>query len=498
MIINQNVILKEGLLNISSKDAFLSLYEDIKLQGAESFYYKKIKNLQNSDFKTLRPYFNDSESSEFELFLISKKKKQDEVPNNLLKSKTFKDCYELKKSEARAVDLDDDVIIDDNFAVLLNQDREIIVEGKLYKYQENGVFEVPEERIADFRAYQNGSKLKSSYNKESFIFHKMNYKMDIVEDCGSYGGSVGSGTSAPEPVFEDAMKNFEITTFRRNPSLWGDLFGYSRKEIISLPDSKRVKIKYWDQNWVFFKSFGAEIRFQKRVTFLWISGWQKSYPKKIKLGLNNLQYNYDKGAGNYFTNSYFHRKLYSYQGYNYFSDGTKSYTPPLDVAFPLAVSLGLSESIKLTKISPYTDFNFSMNLTQHEYAGVVNTAGSALLNLAVNQIPSILNIPTENPSLFKTEFFRNGTTVEIINKMWKGSKDYEENNITKIFDIDVPSISFTAQIGASGESFFSNPNVSFPNLNFDTYKTSFIDFYGAVLYKNVWYGKRMVSYDFKR
>jgi hypothetical protein len=68
MIINQNVILKEGLINISSKDAFLSLYEDIKLQGAESFYYKKIKNLQNFDFKTLRPYFNDSESSEFELF----------------------------------------------------------------------------------------------------------------------------------------------------------------------------------------------------------------------------------------------------------------------------------------------------------------------------------------------------------------------------------------------------------------------------------------------
>jgi hypothetical protein len=71
MIINQNVILKEGLLNISSKDAFLSLYEDIKLQGAESFYYKKIKNLQNSDFKTLRPYFNEAESSEFELFLIN-------------------------------------------------------------------------------------------------------------------------------------------------------------------------------------------------------------------------------------------------------------------------------------------------------------------------------------------------------------------------------------------------------------------------------------------
>lgn len=46
MIINQNVILKEGLLNISLKDAFLSLYEDIKQQVAESFYYKKYSKLR--------------------------------------------------------------------------------------------------------------------------------------------------------------------------------------------------------------------------------------------------------------------------------------------------------------------------------------------------------------------------------------------------------------------------------------------------------------------
>lgn len=134
MIINQNVILKAGLLTISSKDAFLSLHEDFKQQGAESFYYKKIKNLQNSDFITLRPYFKDAESSEFDFFLINKKKKQDEAANSLLKSKKFNDCNEYQKWEARSVDLDDDAVIGDNFAVLLNQDREIIVEAKLYKY----------------------------------------------------------------------------------------------------------------------------------------------------------------------------------------------------------------------------------------------------------------------------------------------------------------------------------------------------------------------------
>jgi hypothetical protein len=39
---------------------------------------------------------------------------------------------------------------------------------------------------------------------------------------------------------------------------------------------------------------------------------------------------------------------------------------------------------------------------------------------------------------------------------------------------------------------------SIPKFLTSNHKTSFIDFYGAVLYKNVWYGKRMVSYDFKQ
>ena len=48
--INQNIILENGVLKADSKEASLNLYEDIKLKGAESFFYEKIKNLLNSKF----------------------------------------------------------------------------------------------------------------------------------------------------------------------------------------------------------------------------------------------------------------------------------------------------------------------------------------------------------------------------------------------------------------------------------------------------------------
>ena len=94
-----------------------------------------------------------------------------------------------------------------------------------------------------------------------------------------------------------------------------------------------------------------------------------------------------------------------------------------------------------------------------------------------------------------TRFYKNATSLTIANKEWHKNN---ENNITKTYDISISLISITADIGASGEAFFSNPNVPFPTLSIDTYKTGSLDFYGGALYKNKWYGVRMVSNDFNR
>ncbi|TXD53063.1 MULTISPECIES: hypothetical protein [unclassified Polaribacter] len=63
---------------------------------------------------------------------------------------------------------------------------------------------------------------------------------------------------------------------------------------------------------------------------------------------------------------------------------------------------------------------------------------------------------------------------------------------------EIPEIKITIPIGGSGNNFFGDPSISIPKLTLNTYKTGSIDFYGGVLYKNVWYGVRMVSNDFKK
>jgi hypothetical protein len=325
----------------------------------------------------------------------------------------------------------------------------------------------------------------------------MNYKMDIVEDCGSYGGSVGSGTSAPEPDFHKAKLNFETHDFSKNPSLWGNIFGYARKVYVSVPDNKRVKLKFWNRNYLLFKSFGTEVRFQKRVKFLWISGWQKSYPTKVALGINNLQYNYDQGAEAFFSSSVFNTLIYTFKGHNYFPDGMPApYNLPR-INYPLAELLGDIDPISVIIVNPFSDINFHINQTPKQHADLINLASTELLNLGIRKGVAWLNLkPSKTSTLFSTQIYKNGTALTLSNKNWLKSN---ENNITKYFDIRVPTISISANIGYPGEPFFSNIGPSsIPKFSTSNYKTGVIDFYGAVLYNNKWYGKRMVSNNFKK
>ena len=425
--------------------------------------------------------------------MAKKKKKKKNQSKNYHRTNN---CHQYKSDE-ETFELDDDVIIDNNFSILLNEDREIIVEGILYRYQEDGVFQVEEERIEEFRSYINGgSGQKKSYTDEDFGFQRMDYRIEVFEDC-SYGGGGGNGggNSVTEPDFYEAKLNFSTSEFSKNPSLWGKAFGYARTEIVSLPDKKRMKLKFWNRNYLLFKSFGTEIRFQKRVCFIFC-GWQKSYPDKIALGINNLQYNYDQGAETYFSPAVFNSTIYSFNGHNYYPNGQLAPTKIPKVAFPVTELLGGANSLDLFITDPFSDIDFEINMTAEQYANAINSASTALLQFGIDSaIPWLGLKPSSTTTMFTTKFKRNGVSLTISNKNWLAGV---ENNITKYLDIRVPTITIRADIGASGESFFSNPSIPFPKLNTDNYKTSAVDFYGAVLYKNKWYGKRMVSNDFKR
>jgi len=470
----------------------LSLYNDILKIEPEKFYTDHIKKISKSEFKSLRPYFDENEIYDFQNFLIEKKNKQ-----SSFKKSNFSNIKK-NNNEPETIELDDEVIIDPNFAIILNENREIIVEGKVYKYQENGVFILSEENIDEFRNYINGDELlNNTYNDNDFGFQEMDYLTRIYYDENQSNTGGGNEIVQTVPNLLEAKLNFQTYEFSRNPSLWGETFGYTRSEIITVPDDKRAKLKFWNRNYLLFKSIGTEIRFQKKVKFLGIIGWQKSYPTKIAMGINSLQYNYSKGAGNFFNSNIFAKRLYSLGGYDYFANGQFSYTRPPIVPFPLANVLGINNGLKVSITFPFTDFKVSVNLTPKQYANLINQAGSLLLKEGLDfaKSLSIFGFTSVNTPVLINKFYRDVTSITIINKNW--IKD-EDNNITQYFDIQIPTITIRADIGISGQNFFSNPTIPFPSLTSSNYKTGSIDFYGGVLYKGVWYGKRMVSNDFNR
>lgn len=487
--IGEGAILNEGVIAIETKTAFLDLYNVVKEQGAESFYLNNIKNLEN--FKPLRPFFTEGEDEKFKAFLKRKYERQ-ALNTNLYKNKTVS-----KSNSDYDIELDDDVIVDNSFAVLLNEDREIIVDGKLYKYREDGVFVLEESSIPVFREYLEDSPTSNSFHTDSdFGFIEQDYLTTIGDESHNTSGG-GYGSPVVVPDFYEAKLNFPSREFSKNPSLWGQAFGYSVKEYVVVPDDRRVKLKFWNRNYLLFSTIGTEIRFQKKVSFLWglVTGWQKSYPSEIAMGFNSLEYNYKVDSNTFINSNMVYPKLYSFGGYDYFTNGRISQTPPPIVYFPLAKKLGVNNGLRLSIDLPFTDFDYDINLSPKDYAKLINRTGAQLLKTGVKAFPKSLGFkPDEDNSLIITKFYRNNTTIAIHNKNFR---EVNENNITQDLALEIPKITVTADIGVSGESYFSNVNIK-PKFSASTFKTGTIDFYGGVLYKNKWYGVRMISTDYKK
>jgi hypothetical protein len=91
----------------------------------------------------------------------------------------------------------------------------------------------------------------------------MDYLTDVSdEDEIRYGG--GYGLPVPEPNLEDAKDSFEVFEFKGNNSLWGQTFGYARRRYVHMPTDRRIKIKFWNRNYLLLQSMGVEVRFQKK------------------------------------------------------------------------------------------------------------------------------------------------------------------------------------------------------------------------------------------
>ena len=481
---------KNGTLKFENNEDLKFLIEEIKKTGAENFYKKQIKKLTKEGYEPLRPYFSEEEIEEHEAFIEKKGKR-------LQKTREAEGIFD----EEIEFDIEDELIVDSNFEVLLNFNREIIVEHKLYRYTRDGIYSVEEDKIIEFR---NIVKSQTTQNKRTsgktslpsgITFIKMNLRSEMIDNENQT--TKKSNTQLKSRVrysdLAEAKLNFGVEVFKKNPSVWGKIFGYSRYAYDWAPNKRRVKIKFWNRNWLLFSSMGIEVRFQKKKKFWKWSYYVKSYPDKIALGVNSLQYNYKQVLEPYISPTVFDNIYYTYKGINYHSNGKISLEKPPKLQFPIDKLLS-PDDLYVTIVNPLNNRVSTVGQSSEQIVKTINDAASDLLKEAIKSIPSSFEKPNENTTVSILNILKDGTELTIFNQNWIREKD---NNITKRLVLDVPLIGIKSTLDGDG-GFTKNTKVPFPELSLSNYETGSIDIYGGAFYKGKWYGKRLISSDFNR
>src|SRR5690606_26912380 len=125
----------DGRLHFENKEDFKTSIEHLK-----SIDENEVKNLMyqlyNKGFEPLYPFYEDNDEERIKKFVEKKTKRNNPI-------NYYRNMTEDEDPDPDAyIEPDDDLIGDDYFASLLNFDREVVIDGKLHKYTNEGVFRV--------------------------------------------------------------------------------------------------------------------------------------------------------------------------------------------------------------------------------------------------------------------------------------------------------------------------------------------------------------------
>lgn len=218
--------------------------------------------------------------------------------------------------------LDDleDIIGDDYFAAFLNNNAEIVVGTKIYKYTDVGLFITPEEQYSLLNAFLD----EKNISKIIGIKTPDNYKQVILEeypnnnvitisggieyfkmapiynddaDYGSGGPSPYVPTPGSVPSGDTSYVNFlnSLTSCQPNSGLFGNLFGENNVCIDKYERRRRVKTKAFNYNYLLVYHLGVKCVHQFRGD---VGLWRTEAIDEVRLVVEAAQFQYDLNALN--------------------------------------------------------------------------------------------------------------------------------------------------------------------------------------------------------
>lgn len=337
------------VLKFSSIETLNSLIKE----SEDKEFSKEILDLQEDGFKSLLPVFNEDDIESKQEYIQKKNKRIKK--DFLISGKT-----NLSKSSFQEIDeLSDNLILDERFASLLNEDRSIQLGDSIYRYTPIGIFRAHYTKLDNLKeVVEQTIQNKGSFNGKSLI--KQNKQMNCLETsmsfesnvnyveqdlsndvsliqvdyCGGGGYSGGGGYTPSTPTVEtypfDIKKNLG-TCIIRDESLWQKIFGEAETCHDYYADDRRIRTKFWNQNYFIFSSIGTSVKHQKRNWGIWDASDAVDY---VELGINEVTftYQYESSYLGQVYNDISNRVLYRYKGKIYKEDG--SYVTDMKITVP--------------------------------------------------------------------------------------------------------------------------------------------------------------------
>jgi hypothetical protein len=525
--ITDSVELKDGTLAFSSIDFLTRKVDEIKdMEDVQKEQY--LYSFYDKGFQPLFPRYREDDQQNLAKFSKNKKER-------LQKTTFYRGIRAMGKATPSEIDedgelveeFDDDLISDDDFASILNSQREVIVGDSLYKYTYDGLYAVKtidkpllDTYIADnnieFLVQENEniirgeslvtSKIKRTVTTESDLqrvsnCHEQDYLAptnhtitDYFEDSGcdggsgSGGGSTGGGSTGGTTTVDHTaslvafVKDLdECNTINGFLNSGFGLFGVSKKCYDNFSSKYRTKTKYYKENYLIYNAIGVKVKHQKKG---WTGLWRAKSTNEVALMISQASFKYTINIPN-FPSMYAPPKLYFFENKIFNSQGQMQnysnaiYKPP----FPQIPYV--SEVVITEFINHEVGSDLSVeDLREQFYTGVWAVAKN-IVNSQKGRDPKNVTHILYSPTKVYLTF------IDLDQRKLNTKK------ITNVFDFNFGlGFKFNVNVDASGNystdliSGFDLGTLSIPKLyDYDEVK---MDFVGVTRKDNTWKGSRLV------
>ncbi|MBS4041563.1 MAG: hypothetical protein KGZ81_13315 [Flavobacteriales bacterium] len=507
--------IENEILSFKNTNDLKTIVEKLKNEKEKDEVIKSLKQSYDNGFLPLNPQI---ETDDLLSKIITIKKERN---LNLKNSKLHKTII----VDDEMFEVEDDLILDDEFASFLSINREIIVNDTLYTYSEKGIFKTHKNNLSKMRDFvlENdipeyttlptpgsydtsdnditlvipsynpcGGSLSASlannsishFDEQNLICFNANLNNNFWSSIIAAGTNLCSTANLVN--HSESLLNYVNTLTPCSPSNnLGGIFGPDKRCWSYFDSGRRTKTIFYKHNYIIYRAIGVKVKHQKRH---WLGWWYASDDNdevamiidkayfKIKPTVNPINV-HNQSLNKYI---FFNGLVYNNNAQLIGSATSLNFQLP---SLPLNAQFIISDFIHNNTgitLSPNQVKNLIYQQTWNQLKSILNS------NLAPSGIPKSVNYYVYDTSLNEIHFMH----INLEDRRTCSKK------IVRTFDYNF-NVAIKFNVYNSG-SIYGNSNISasfsFPPGLFE-YKEADIDFTGLSRKGNLWRGSKLVFKD---